>query len=83
LAKDGAKLILGARRESRLATKWAVCAISEWSHEEMAQDESNVRGTIVSPGAINTELLGSVTDDDFRSDFEGFYVPHPVLGMTL
>ncbi len=55
------------------ATKWAVRAISESLREEMAQNQSNVRVTIVSPGAINTELLDSVTDEKLRANYEKFY----------
>lgn len=55
------------------ATKWAVRAISESLREEVAQDGSNIRVTIISPGAINTELLSSVTDKEFQSNFEDFY----------
>ncbi|MGX7163499.1 SDR family oxidoreductase [Enterococcus massiliensis] len=53
------------------ATKWAVRAISESLREEVAGD--NIRVTVVSPGAINTELLTSVTDKGFQSNFEDFY----------
>ncbi|MGM0240727.1 SDR family oxidoreductase [Enterococcus sp. AZ103] len=53
------------------ATKWAVRAISESLREEVASD--NIRVTIVSPGAINTELLDSVTDKNFQSNFTDFY----------
>lgn len=55
------------------ATKWAVRAISESLREEVAQDGSNIRVTVISPGAINTELLESVTDKEFQSNFEDFY----------
>jgi len=55
------------------ATKWAVRAISESLREEVAQDGSNIRVTVISPGAINTELLSSVTDKEFQSNFEDFY----------
>lgn len=55
------------------ATKWAVRAISESLREEVAQDQSNIRVTIVSPGAINTELLSSVTDSALKENYEKFY----------
>ncbi|SNT57652.1 NADP-dependent 3-hydroxy acid dehydrogenase YdfG [Bacillus sp. OK838] len=55
------------------ATKWAVRAISESLREEMAQDETNVRVTIVSPGAINTELLESITDEEVKNTTKEFY----------
>jgi NADP-dependent 3-hydroxy acid dehydrogenase YdfG len=69
------------------ATKWAVRAISESLREEMANDQSNVRVTIVSPGAINTELLESVTDHQFKSNFEDFYetfgIPVERVALTI
>ncbi|MBM7694687.1 NADP-dependent 3-hydroxy acid dehydrogenase YdfG [Peribacillus deserti] len=53
----------------------------------MAQDLSNVRVTIVSPGAINTELLESVTDNDFKNNFEDFYenfgIPAERVALTI
>jgi len=55
------------------ATKWAVRAISESLREEVAQDGSNIRVTIVSPGAINTELLSSVTDPKLKENYQQFY----------
>lgn len=55
------------------ATKWAVRAISESLREEVAKDESNIRVTIISPGAIETELLSSVTDPALKSSYEDFY----------
>lgn len=55
------------------ATKWAVRAISESLREEVAQDGSNIRVTIISPGAINTELLSSVTDPDLKKNYQQFY----------
>ncbi|SET53252.1 NADP-dependent 3-hydroxy acid dehydrogenase YdfG [Enterococcus malodoratus] len=55
------------------ATKWAVRAISESLREEVAQNGSNIRVTIVSPGAINTELLSSVTDPALKENYEQFY----------
>lgn len=39
----------------------------------MAQDETNVRVTIISPGAINTELLESITDKEVKSNTLEFY----------
>ena len=55
------------------ATKWAVRAISESLREEVAQNQSNIRVTILSPGAINTGLLSSVTDPALKANYEKFY----------
>jgi NADP-dependent 3-hydroxy acid dehydrogenase YdfG len=58
------------------ASKWAVRAISEALREEVAGD--NIRVTVVSPGAINTELLESVTDKTFQDNFEDFYAQYGI-----
>lgn len=55
------------------ASKWAVRAISESLREEMAVSNLNIRVTTISPGAINTELVSSVTDDETRAGIEDFY----------
>lgn len=55
------------------ATKWAVRAISESLREEVAKDGSNIRVSVISPGAINTELLSSMTDANLRKNYEEFY----------
>lgn len=43
-------------------TKWAVRAISEGLRQEVKP--WNIRTTIVSPGAVDTELTGTITDED-------------------
>ncbi|AME09367.1 MULTISPECIES: SDR family oxidoreductase [Gemella] len=55
------------------ASKWAVRAISESLRDEMAQSELNIRVTVISPGAIHTNLLSSVTDKEMKAGFEDFY----------
>lgn len=45
-------------------TKFAVRAITEGLRQEEA--ENNIRTTIISPGAIKTELPDSITDDEIR-----------------
>lgn len=54
-------------------TKFAVRAISEGLRQEMAQAKSNVRVTLISPGAVNTELLNSITDEKVKEGTEDFY----------
>lgn len=53
----------------------------------MARDETNVRVTIVSPGAINTELLESITDEDVKSNTKEFYknfgIPAERVALTI
>lgn len=55
------------------ATKWAVRAISESLREEEAQAGTNVRVTIISPGAIDTELVNSLTDEAIKANVQNFY----------
>jgi NADP-dependent 3-hydroxy acid dehydrogenase YdfG len=45
-------------------TKFAVRAITEGLRQEEAAN--NIRTTIISPGAIKTELPDSITDDEIR-----------------
>ena len=55
------------------ATKAAVNSISEGLRQEMAQMKTNVRVTVVSPGAINTNLLDSITSEDTKKFVTDFY----------
>ncbi|PKX65078.1 putative oxidoreductase [Lactiplantibacillus plantarum] len=55
------------------ATKYAVCAISESLRQEMVEAKNNVRVTVISPGAINTDLLSSVTDPEVKAGMEKVY----------
>ncbi|MBU7473493.1 MULTISPECIES: SDR family oxidoreductase [Lactiplantibacillus] len=55
------------------ATKQAVLAISEGLRQEEAQAGSNIRVTVVSPGAIATELTNSITDEEVKKGTEQFY----------
>lgn len=61
------------------ATKWAVRAISEALREETAQMDGDIRVTILSPGAFNTELVNSVHNDKFQAGVEDFYAK---VGIT-
>lgn len=55
------------------ATKAGVWMISEALRQEEAAAGSNVRVTIVSPGAISTELVDHITDQDTKKALEGYY----------
>jgi NADP-dependent 3-hydroxy acid dehydrogenase YdfG len=55
------------------ATKAGVLMISEALRQEEAQAQSNVRVTLVSPGAINTELVNSITDPNVKKGTAQFY----------
>lgn len=48
-------------------TKFAVRAISEGLRKEVYED--NIRTTIISPGAVATELTDTITDDDIKEAF--------------
>lgn len=60
------------------ATKWAVRAINEGLREEEAQAGKNVRVTALYPGAINTELLNTVTSADVKAGMTEFYKQYGV-----
>ena len=51
------------------ATKFAVRAISEGFRQEVKA--YNIRTTIISPGAIQTELPDTVTDPDIKQNMQG------------
>ncbi|MFD2706129.1 SDR family oxidoreductase [Salibacterium lacus] len=51
-------------------TKHAVRTITEGLRQEEALAESNIRTTIISPGAVATELPETITDDDVLKGLE-------------
>ena len=53
------------------ASKHAVCALSEGLRQEVKP--WNIRTTIVSPGAVDSELPGSITEADVAQGMQGFY----------
>ncbi|GAA3609807.1 SDR family oxidoreductase [Secundilactobacillus similis] len=55
------------------ATKAGVWMISEALRQEEAAAQSNVRVTVVSPGAIATELVDNVTDRTTQQNLEKYY----------
>ncbi|TCP21494.1 NADP-dependent 3-hydroxy acid dehydrogenase YdfG [Scopulibacillus darangshiensis] len=54
-------------------TKYAVRAISEALRQEEAVAKSNVRVTIISPGAVATELPNTITDEDLKQGINQLY----------
>lgn len=54
------------------STKFAVRAITEGLRMEESTN-SNIRATIISPGAVTTELTESITDQDVKSGIEDVY----------
>ncbi|PKB88759.1 oxidoreductase [Ewingella americana] len=53
------------------ASKFAVRALSEGLRQEVKP--WNIRTTILSPGAVDTELPASITEDDVAKGMQGFY----------
>jgi NADP-dependent 3-hydroxy acid dehydrogenase YdfG len=53
------------------ATNYAVRALSEGLRQEVKPD--NIRTTVISPGAVATELPNSVTDPDIVERIHNFY----------
>ncbi len=53
------------------ATKHAVRALSEGLRQEVKP--YNIRTTIISPGAVATELPNSITEEDVAKNIKGFY----------
>ena len=55
------------------ATKWAVRDLMEVLRMESAQEGTNIRTATLYPAAINTELLGAITDANSAKDFDAIY----------
>lgn len=60
------------------ATKAAVLALSESLRLEEAQARSNIRVTVISPGAIATELTDHIKDPDAKANLDKFYDDYAV-----
>jgi len=60
------------------ATKFGVRAISEGLRQEEAAAKSNVRVTVISPGAIATELPDHVKDPETKKTLDKFYADYAV-----
>ena len=63
------------------ATKHAVRIISEGLRQEVTG--SNIRVTIISPGAVATELAGSITEPDAAAMFERYYAETAVAADSF
>lgn len=55
------------------ATKFGVRALSESLRQEEAAAKSNIRVTLISPGAVDTELPKHVNDSEQRKAMDSFY----------
>src|SRR5262249_30704339 len=58
------------------ATKSAVRVISEGLRQEVKP--YNIRTTVISPGAVDTELPGSITEPDVAESFRQFYEDYAI-----
>jgi NADP-dependent 3-hydroxy acid dehydrogenase YdfG len=63
--------VVGAGSTVYAGTKHAVRAISEGLRKEEARN--NIRSTIISPGAVTTELTNSITDMDLKPGIDKIY----------
>lgn len=54
-------------------TKFAVRAITNTLRLEEQEAGTNIRATIISPGAVDTELLDAITDSDIKPVFDEVY----------
>ena len=55
------------------ATKYAVRILMEGLRQEEALDGTHIRCTTISPGAVATELLNTITTKGIKDSFEAFY----------
>jgi NADP-dependent 3-hydroxy acid dehydrogenase YdfG len=62
---------VGAGSTVYAGTKFAVRAISEGLRKEEAAN--NIRSTIISPGAVTSELINAITDMDLKPGIEKIY----------
>ena len=67
LAAEGAKLVLGARREDKLK------AIMEALRMESAQAGSNIRTATIYPAAVQSELVNHITDENASAGYRQLY----------
>lgn len=58
------------------ATKYAVRVISEGLRQEVK--DYNLRTTIISPGAVATELPNTISEPDLAKDMKDFYDQHAI-----
>jgi NADP-dependent 3-hydroxy acid dehydrogenase YdfG len=63
--------VVGAGSAVYAGTKFAVRAISEGLRKEEAGN--NIRSTIISPGAVQTELINLITDIDLKPGIDKLY----------
>lgn len=63
------------------ATKTAVRVVSEGLRQEVKP--YNIRTTIISPGAVDSELVNSITDADVAANIKEFYQQHAIPATSF
>lgn len=65
------------------ATKFGVRALSESLRQEEAAAGSNIRVTLIAPGAVDTELPQHVTDPEQRKGMDAFYASTAIPAKSV
>ena len=69
------------------ATKFGVRAASEALRQEEASVQSNIRVTVISPGAVQTELPQQGSDQEIKDNLKDFYsnlaIPPEQVARTI
>ena len=65
------------------ATKFAVRALSDALRKEEAQAKSGIRVTLIAPGAVDTELLSTITDPDALKSTGEFYASTAICAQDV
>ena len=65
------------------ATKFGVRALSESLRQEEAAAGSNIRVTLIAPGAVDTELPQHVSDPEQRRAMDGFYASTAIPAKSV
>lgn len=65
------------------ATKAAVLMISNSLRKEESNAKSNVRVSVISPGAVNTELLNSVNSKDTKEFMTSIYEEYAISSNRI
>ncbi len=65
------------------ATKFGVRALSESLRQEEAAAKSNIRVTLIAPGAVDTELVKHVSDQEQRAAMDDFYAATAIPAKSV
>jgi NADP-dependent 3-hydroxy acid dehydrogenase YdfG len=64
-------------------TKFAVRAISDGLRQEEAAADSHIRVTVISPGAVATELPNTITDPATKKNVDAFYAEDAIAADRI